>query len=223
LHFRHPLARSAIYQAATIERRQAAHAALAQVIAGQPDRRVQHRAAAARGPDEDVARELDAMGERALRHGAAMQASGALARAAALSVDPAARIRRLLGAAEPAFEAGRADLVRELVEQAQRESLSEHDSARAEWLSEIFHDGSGPTQGDARRVLHLVDLGLRAGDAGERDLALALLTAAALRCWWGGEVAQLIAEASARQGIDAPSAHLLGLSGHASGAGRSAR
>ncbi|HTX09135.1 MAG TPA: AAA family ATPase [Solirubrobacteraceae bacterium] len=197
LHFRHPLVRSAIYQSATIERRQVVHAALAQVVVGQPDRRAHHRAAAAAGPDEDVAGELEEMGERALRRGAALQASAALARAATLSIDPQARVRRLLGAAEPAFEAGRADLVQELVERARREPLSERDTARAEWLSEIFHDGSGPTQGDADRVLQLVDLGLLAAGR-EPDLTLSLLMAAALRCWWGGsepEVRRRVVEA----------------------------
>jgi DNA-binding CsgD family transcriptional regulator len=54
-----------------------------------------------------------------------------------------------------------------------------------EWLSEIFHDGSGPGQGAAERVLRLVGLGTRAGADGDTRLALALLLAAALRCWWG--------------------------------------
>jgi DNA-binding CsgD family transcriptional regulator len=45
VRFRHPLARSAIYQAASPARRHAAHAALAGVLAGQPDRQVWHRAA----------------------------------------------------------------------------------------------------------------------------------------------------------------------------------
>jgi DNA-binding CsgD family transcriptional regulator len=183
LQFRHPLVRSAIYQSATLEQRRLAHAALAQVVAGQPDRRAHHRAAAAAGPDEDVAADVESMGERALRRGAVVQASAALARAAALSTDPAARVRRLLDAAEPAFEAGRADLVKDLVDQARRESLSELDSARVAWLSEIFHDGAGPAQGDAR-VLELIDLAGGAADEGQRDLPLELLLAAALRCWW---------------------------------------
>jgi hypothetical protein len=187
LRFRHPLVRAAVYQSATGEQRRAAHAALARVVADQPDRRPRHRADAATGPDEDVARDLEAMGARALKRGAALDASTAMARAASLSTDPTARVRRLLGAAEPAFEAGRADLVRVVVEQARRESLTESESARVEWLSEIFDDGSGPAQGDtSARILHLMRLALRAAREDDADLALALLSAAAIRCWWTG-------------------------------------
>src|SRR6185312_10457249 len=48
--FRHPLARSAIHQAADLAIRQKVHAALAGVIEDQ-DRKLWHRAAAAMGPD----------------------------------------------------------------------------------------------------------------------------------------------------------------------------
>jgi DNA-binding CsgD family transcriptional regulator len=212
VRFRHPLVRAAIYQGASLEQRQAAHAALAEVVRNQPDRRAHHRAAAAAGPDEDVASDVEHMGLRARRRGAVLEASAALTRAADLSVDPAARVRRLLAAAEPAFEAGRADLVRGLVERARRESLSEHDSARVEWLSEIFHDGAGPGQGDAAHIRHLVALAkstaeLHGEENDDDDLTPSLLIAAALRCWWGNSepaVRKLIVDAV--RGLPGPQA-----------------
>jgi hypothetical protein len=50
LWFRHPLVRSAIHQAASISQRRAAHAALAEVLSGQPDRSIWHRAASVLAP-----------------------------------------------------------------------------------------------------------------------------------------------------------------------------
>jgi hypothetical protein len=44
LHFRHPLVRSGVLQAETLTRRQAAHAALASALDGDPYRRTWHRA-----------------------------------------------------------------------------------------------------------------------------------------------------------------------------------
>ena len=58
LRFHHPLVRSAIYQEAGAGERQAAHAALAREVAEDPDRSVWHRAAAAAGPDDQLAADL---------------------------------------------------------------------------------------------------------------------------------------------------------------------
>jgi hypothetical protein len=82
LRFRHPLVRSSIYQAASVSQRQAAHAALSEVLVGQPDRHVWHRAAATLGPDERVAAELDEAADRAARRGAVAVAITALVVAA---------------------------------------------------------------------------------------------------------------------------------------------
>ena len=55
VRFRHPLVRAAIYRSAPTPARQAAHAALADAHASDPDRSVWHRAASRSGPDAEVA------------------------------------------------------------------------------------------------------------------------------------------------------------------------
>jgi DNA-binding CsgD family transcriptional regulator len=179
--FCHPLVRSAIYQAADVEQRTAVHRALAQVFESEPDRRAFHRAAAALGPDESVAEDLEKMAGRVLRRGGALEAATTLGRAAELSEDLGERARRLLQAAELAFQVGRADLVQRFVEEARGLNLSRRDLARAAWLSEIFHDG---VPGDADRILALVALADQAREDDDGELALTLLLAAGLRSWW---------------------------------------
>lgn len=181
LRFRYPLVRSAIYQAAKLDRRHAAHAVLAEVLVGQPDRRAWHRAAHVIGCDDEVAKELEEMAWRAHRRGAILHAATSLGRAAQLTTDAALRGDRLVRAAELAFELGRADLVRVFVEEAQLLPLGGRDLARADWLAEIFHDG---VPGDGRRVLLLVQHGAQAAADDDIELALQLMLGAAMRCWW---------------------------------------
>src|SRR5262249_7160534 len=80
--FRHPLMRSAIRRGARVGGRRAAHAALAAVLAADPDRAVWHRAAATAGPDETVASALAEAAERAGLRGARDVSLAALERSA---------------------------------------------------------------------------------------------------------------------------------------------
>jgi hypothetical protein len=102
--FSHPLVRAAILAGSDVAERMVAHRALAGVLSG--DRRAWHLAAAADGPDDEVAAELDAAAERASRRGSSAAASAAYERAAGLSLSPEARGRRLSMAAAAAAEAG---------------------------------------------------------------------------------------------------------------------
>ena len=83
---RHPLVRSAVYQSASSVKRRHAHEALADVLrAGDPDRATWHRAAAADGPDQDLADALHQVGVRAEQRGGYLAAAAAFERAAALT------------------------------------------------------------------------------------------------------------------------------------------
>jgi DNA-binding CsgD family transcriptional regulator/tetratricopeptide (TPR) repeat protein len=178
--FRHPLVRSAIYQSASAGHRRRVHAALAEVLTGEPDRRLWHLAASTVGPDETIAREAELLSVRLVRRGAIGVAVAVARRAAVLSADSARRCSRLLGAAELAFEAGEPDLLQRLVREAEQLDPDGEQRARLTWLRNTFAD---TVPGDQSQMQSLVDAAELAADAGNSDLALHLLFGAALRCW----------------------------------------
>jgi DNA-binding CsgD family transcriptional regulator len=136
VRFRHPLVRSVTYRSASPQERQGAHRALAEVIdpAVDPERRAWHRAQAAAGPDEDVARELERSAGRARARGGLAAAAAFLERAALLTVDPAQRAGRALAAAQAKFQAGAFDAALNLLAVADAGPLSEPQQARVDVL-----------------------------------------------------------------------------------------
>ena len=101
VEFRHPLVRSAAYHDAEPAARRAAHRALASAVnPDQLDQIAWHLAAAAAGPDEDVARLLEESAAAAQGRRGYVAAANALASAAQLSPTESGRIRRTMAAAD---------------------------------------------------------------------------------------------------------------------------
>ena len=123
--FRHPLVRSASYRFASVDARRSVHRALSEAVDPDvdADRRALHRALAARGPDEQVAVDLERSAERALRRGGYGAAASLLERALTLTCDRDRRGRRALAAAQAKLAAGEPRLSRDLLSIAERGPL----------------------------------------------------------------------------------------------------
>jgi len=121
VEFRHPLIRSAVYSGATDAERRRVHTALATVTDAEADAdlRASHLAAAAREPDEHVARLLEDSAERARRRGGNDAELALLIRAARLTPETEQRARRLLAAATAAAGAGNPRSGAALLDEAQ--------------------------------------------------------------------------------------------------------
>jgi DNA-binding NarL/FixJ family response regulator len=117
----HPLVRSAVYWHSEPRDRRAAHLALARQmeLRGLADRRAWHLAAAATGPDEELAAQLERLAARASERSAHSAASTGYERAADLSPTGSERSRRLVAAAETAWVAGQSRRARSLALEAE--------------------------------------------------------------------------------------------------------
>ncbi|MFG1925347.1 AAA family ATPase [Cryptosporangium sp. NPDC048952] len=214
LRFRHPLVRSAIVQRATAGQRHRAHAALAQVLDGEIERRAWHRGASVVGPDEDIAAELDAAGARALRRGGVETAVLAFERAARLSAAPDRRADRLLRAADLAMDLGQRESVARLLSQAEAMDLSAAQRTLAAWIRDSFDDGIHDVVANVRRQAELAE---RIAADGDVDLAMKILYRAAIRCFFaepGDEVREQLTATAERVSTDPADRRLLAILGH---------
>jgi DNA-binding CsgD family transcriptional regulator len=165
IRFRHPLVRSAVYNGAPAPERRRVHAALATAAgrSGDADRRAWHLGMAAIGPDENVAGELDAAGERALRRGGCAASATFFTRAAELSADGGRRVERALAAAQRHLTAGFRIRARHVVAELATDIADPLQRARAARLEGAIRYTVGDTAGtvtiliEAARALHPSD------------------------------------------------------------------
>lgn len=209
--FRHPLMRSAVHHVATATQREAAHAALATELQGQPDRQAWHVAAATSGRDERAAKDLHSTADRALRRGAVAAALAALMRSAELTEDVSALADRLLQAAELALESGQYDIVDDLLTQAGSLELSVQDQGRAAYVGSI-RKGFW-TRGEGAATAELAELAVEIA-ADNPELGLRVLSGTILKCLFGepGQAArERVAAAADRMPVEADNPLLVAL------------
>jgi DNA-binding CsgD family transcriptional regulator len=203
IRFRHPLIRSAIAQSANLLQRSAAHAALADLIVDQPDRQIWHRAAASLGPDEEIAADLEAAADRAVRQGGTAVAIAALERAARMSVGQGSRGGRLLRAAELSFELGRYDWMGRILGEVGTLDDAALERRRQSWVLALSLRGP-VTAMEGANIGTAIEAVERARLDDDIDLALNLLTLIASRCWWvvpDDTIVRRLVEAAERLGL----------------------
>src|SRR5215211_2755416 len=167
VRFLHPLVRSAVYRSASVQERRAVHLALAEATNAQADadRRAWHLAAAAPGPDEGVAAELERSAGRARARGGLVAAAAFLRRSVALTRDPARRVDRALAAAQASLHAGAFDAALELLAAAEAGMPDELQCARVDLLRGQVASATAGTEAPAQllkaaRRLEPLDPGL---------------------------------------------------------------
>jgi DNA-binding CsgD family transcriptional regulator len=185
--FRHSLVRGAVYHGGPLLRRLAVHRAVAGALRdpADADRRAWHLAAAATGPDEEVATELEQTAAKAVARSGYAAAAAAYQRAVQLTLDPTAQAKRLVLAAKASAEIGDFDQARGLATRAAGQACDPIVAAEAAkvraWAD--FSQGRLPS---AHRLLVDAAVGIGRHD---RLRAVRLLMKAVETAWFLGDKA----------------------------------
>jgi DNA-binding CsgD family transcriptional regulator len=185
VRFSHPLVRSAIYYGAPAVQRRQAHRALAAACDPELDAvsRAWHLAAAAVGPDEQVAAALAAAADRARSRGGYTAAAAFLERAALLTPDEERQAERRLSAGRAHLLAGTVDRADALLAEATHGLRDPRSTAQATQLEGRLRFARGRVAEaasvlvDAARLLRPLD------PRAARDALLSALEAAVYAGW----------------------------------------
>ncbi len=181
---RHPLVRSAVYQAATSFEQRQVHRALAGAVGpDDPDRATWHRAAAADGPDADIADALEDVAVRAEQRGGHVAAADAFERSATLTVNEQDRATRLFGAGGAAWAAGQVVRARTLASCARELAVDPLERADIDRLRARIEVNVGSAV-DAHRIFTVAARTVADHDTGR---ALEMACAAALNRTYGAD------------------------------------
>ena len=187
LEFRHPLVRSAVYADASIGARREAHRALASALPDtELDRRAWHLAASAAGIDEPAALALESAAARSRDRAAFATAASGFARAAQLSGNRERRAGLLLEAAGSAWSAGLADRAMQLLDASRAATANAELEIRIDRLAGQILIRRGP-------VMRGHSILTAAAARAEPDLAIELLSDAAIACFVAAEPVEMLA------------------------------
>ena len=181
VEFSHVLARSAVYGAAPVEERRAAHRALAGALPDRDaDRRAWHLALATVGPDDAASSALEQAGARAYERSAYAVAAAAYERAATLSHEPA-RLRYL--AADAAWLAGQAEQAISLLEHADPHEHDHSLTLRVDHLRAQIAARRGPV----REAQSLLAAAAERAAATDPEAAVVMLAEATVQFFYAGD------------------------------------
>jgi hypothetical protein len=190
VRFRHPLVRAASYAGVDAAERRSVHAALANIGMGE-DERAWHLARSTEGPDESVAAEIEASGNRMLPRS---RSAAMLAFQRAVELSPAGedRTRRLLAAARAAVETGASHEAQGMIDELRTVGPGQPLSTEVEWLGALVALRTGPP-GDAATALERVAMSFEEID---RDRAAEAWVTASQAWALSGDVVRSSAAAS---------------------------